>query len=280
MSQNLQSEIDRCDAEIADAQAGIAFDEGALLSHRDWTQEKRLLLAEARPKPYYSHAGITIYHADCRDVLPTLPQVDLVCTDPPYGIGEAKGKNKSRGLLAKPVDYGIAAWDDAPIEQGLIAQILNAGMYKIIFGGNYYSLPPTSCWLVWDKMNGATDFADCELAWTNLPKAVRRIQHLWNGMLRVGQEERWHPTQKPLNVMKWAISHAPEDCQTILDPFMGSGTTLLAAKQLGRQAIGIELEERYAEIAAKRLSQEMLPIFDTPERTEQQLSLLGGDHAE
>ena len=225
-------------------------------------------------KPYYSHAGITIYNADCREALPTLAQVDLVCTDPPYGIGEARGKNKSRTNAATAVDYGISSWDDAPIEQALVSQILDAGMYKIIFGGNYYSLPPTSCWLVWDKLNGANDFADCELAWTNLSKAVRRLQHRWNGMIRVGNEERWHPTQKPLNVMKWAISHAPEDCQTILDPFMGSGTTLVAAKQLGRQAIGIELEEKYCEIAAKRLSQEMLPIFEAPAPQAEQLSMI------
>ena len=224
-------------------------------------------------KPYYDHAGIQIFHGDCRDILPTLPKVDLVLTDPPYGINAAARGVIGTSKAAAVKDYGKASWDAAPISQKLICELLKIGRHQIIFGGNYYSLPPTPCWLVWDKMNTG-DFADCELAWTNLSKAVRRLQHRWNGMIRVGNEERWHPTQKPLNVMKWAISHAPEDCETILDPFMGSGTTLVAAKQLGRRAIGIELEEKYCEIAAKRLSQEMLPIFDAPAPQAEQLTIL------
>jgi len=128
---------------------------------------------------------------------------------------------------------------------------------QIIFGGNYYDLPPTTCWLVWDKLNGENDFADCELAWTNLPKAVRRKAHLWNGMIRKGQEERYHPTQKPLEVMTWALSMAGE-VSTVLDPWMGSGTTLRACKDFGKSCVGIDREERYCEIAAKRLAQEVL----------------------
>jgi site-specific DNA-methyltransferase (adenine-specific)/modification methylase len=128
--------------------------------------------------------------------------------------------------------------------------------WQIIFGGNYYSLPPTKCWLVWDKENGDTDFADCELAWTNIDKAVRRIRYLWNGFARANGEPRGdHPTQKPIGVMKWAIGHLPEPNQTILDPFMGSGTTGVAAVQMGRKFIGIEREERYFEIACKRIEQ-------------------------
>ncbi len=211
-------------------------------------------------KPYYEHAGITIYHGDCREVLPGLAPVDLVLTDPPYGIGEAKGKNKSRGCIAVSKDYGISTWDDAPPSDWVFGLIRERSRYQIIFGGNFFALPPTSCWLVWDKDNGATDFADCELAWTNLPKAVRRIRHRWQGMLQehMGQakEARFHPTQKPLPVMQWCITQAPDDVQTILDPFVGSGTTLRAAKNLGRQAIGIEIKESCCEIAAKRLAQE------------------------
>lgn len=129
-----------------------------------------------------------------------------------------------------------------------------AGNWQIIFGGNYYDCPATSCWLVWDKENGANDFADCELAWTNLPKAVRRIRYMWNGMLRANGEVRGdHPTQKPIGVMKWAISHLPEPNETILDTFMGSGTTGVAAVQMGRKFIGIEREPKYFDIACKRI---------------------------
>ena len=107
--------------------------------------------------------------------------------------------------------------------------VRNSGKWAIVFGGNYYSMPPASCWLVWDKENGNNDFADCELAWTNIPKAVRRIRYMWNGMLRANKEQRGdHPTQKPVGVMRWAISQVPHPADTILDHFMGSGTTGVA----------------------------------------------------
>jgi DNA modification methylase len=216
-------------------------------------------------KPYYDHAGITIYHADCRDVLPGLEMADLLLTDPPYGIGaDAKMADQAGsqpGTSAAPRrDYGRTNWDDRPVDDEVILLALGVATRCIVFGGNYYShiLAPSSCWLVWDKENGANDFADCELAWTNFPQAVRLRRHRWNGMLRKNNESRFHPTQKPLDLMKWCVSQADKHGanNTILDPFMGSGTTLRAAKDLGRRAIGIELEEKYCEIAAKRLSQE------------------------
>lgn len=198
----------------------------------------------------------TLYLGDCRDILPTLPKVDAVVTDPPYGIGEAAGKAKTRGKLAAAIDYGNDDWDDEPIGDDLIEAVRAAGKWAVIFGGNYYHFPPTSCWLVWDKENGENDFADCELAWTNLPKAVRRIRFMWNGMIRKNGEQRGdHPTQKPIGVMKWAIGHLPEPSSTILDPFMGSGTTGVAAVQMGRDFIGIEREEKYFEIACKRIAE-------------------------
>jgi site-specific DNA-methyltransferase (adenine-specific)/modification methylase len=204
----------------------------------------------------------TLYLGDCRDILPTLGKVDAVVTDPPYGIGEAGGnavkrQRKAGGnskALADQRVYDALDWDNEPISAELIAMVRAAGNWQIIFGGNYYDCPPTSCWLVWDKENGANDFADCELAWTNLPKAVRRIKYLWNGMLRANGEERGdHPTQKPIGVMKWAIGHLPETSSTILDPFMGSGTTGVAAVQMGRKFIGIEREPKYFDIACKRI---------------------------
>lgn len=215
------------------------------------------------PKPYYSESGITIYCADCKDILPHLEPVDLVLTDPPYGIGEAAGANASRSKLAVAKDYGCSDWDNERIDNDLMLLVMGAAAQLIIFGGNYYAdiMKPGPGWLVWDKENSG-DFADCELAWTNLPQAVRIKRHMWNGMLRKGQEQRWHPTQKPLDVMTWCILQADKhgSSETILDPFMGVGTTLLAARNLGRKAIGIEIEERYCAIAVKRLSQEVLPL--------------------
>lgn len=195
-----------------------------------------------------------LYLGDCMEVLPLVDKVDAVITDPPYGINENSKKVASRGKLAAPKDYGNFDWDKQPPPTELIEMMRSMSDYQAIFGGNYFPLPPTSCWLVWDKLNGKNDFADCELAWTNWPKAVRRLQWLWNGMIRQGNEERFHPTQKPLEVMKWVIELCPK-AETVLDPFMGSGTTGVAAIQLGRKFIGIERDERYFEIACKRIEQ-------------------------
>ena len=213
-------------------------------------------------KPYFQDKDVTIYNCDCRDILQFLPKVDLVLTDPPYGIGEAAGKNKSRGLLAQPKDFGYAEWDNQPASQELITQVINKARYSIIFGGNFYSLPASSCWFVWDKDNEATDFADAELAWTNLKCAVRLFKWRWNGMLQQdmkNKEYRYHPTQKPVALMEWCISKV-DNANLILDPFMGSGTTLRAAKNLGRKAIGIEIEEKYCEIAARRMAQQVMNL--------------------
>ncbi len=219
-------------------------------------------------KPYYEHVGIAIYHGSALAVLDEfdahfgVQPFDLLLTDPPYGIGEARGKNKSRSKIAEAKDYGVSAWDDRPATEA-IALARRLCRWQIVFGGNYYDLPPAKCWLVWDKDNGENDFADCELVWTNLQKAVRRLRYRWAGMLQepgCQRDERQHPTQKPEAVMRWALMQAPQDVKTILDPFMGSGTTLVAAKRLGRQCVGIEREEKYCEIAAKRLAQEALPL--------------------
>jgi site-specific DNA-methyltransferase (adenine-specific)/modification methylase len=202
----------------------------------------------------------TLYNADCRDILPTLGKVDAVVTDPPYGIGEARKKSSSRVRPTREWkrardlrNYDELEWDDDAIQDDLVDAVLGAADWAVIFGGNFYKLPPTRCWLVWDKMNSG-DFADCELAWTNLPKAVRRIQYMWNGMIREkGAQRGDHPTQKPLEVMKWCIGHVPEPNDVILDPFAGSGTTGVAAVQMGKAFIGIEREERYFEAMCRRI---------------------------
>jgi len=182
-----------------------------------------------------------------------------VLTDPPYGINAGDQRRQlSRTKLAAATDYGPNEWDKQAVEWGLLWELLTLGAHAICFGGNYYPVPASSCWLVWDKDNTG-DFADCELAWTNLPGAVRRVKYRWNGMLQEPgrrKEPRVHPTQKPTEVISWCIGvadHKGGKLHTILDPFMGSGTTLRAAKDLGRKAIGIEIEEKYCEIAALRV---------------------------
>ena len=223
-----------------------------------------------------------LYLGDCLEILPTLGKVDAVVTDPPYGIGEAAGRAKTRtsGLTSKlrnaqlyRKDYGDSNWDDRPIPAELMDMVRKSGKWAVIFGGNYYALPPTSCWLVWDKLNGDTDFADCELAWTNLKKAVRRIRYLWNGCMRRERDiAREHPTQKPVGVIEWCIGHLPEDAETILDPFMGSGTTGVACMNLGRKFIGIEIEPKYFDIACRRIREAWVSrprLFEEAKKPEQ-----------
>jgi DNA modification methylase len=205
-----------------------------------------------------------------------LGRYSLVLTDPPYGIGEADPKkNASRGkrtrfngssnALAYTRKYpDVPNWDETPLSAQDVDKLRSLADYQIIFGGNYFPLPPSRCWLVWDKVNGDTDFADCELAWTNLDQAVRKFSFMWNGMLRENRHEvRYHPTQKPLSLMKWCMSQAivtgRMPLESVVDPYMGSGTTLIASKQFGVKAVGVDREEAYCEIAAKRLSQE---VFD------------------
>lgn len=211
------------------------------------------------PEPYYEKDGITIFCADCREILPYLPKVDLVLTDPPYGVSlNTAYKSSQRGSLAGCNDYPPVFGDDKPFDPSPLLGFERA----IIWGANYFAsrLPDEGQWLVWDKRDGVgfNDQADCELAWTRgTPGTVPRIyRHRWNGMIKATErdERRCHPTQKPVDVMGWCLSFFP-DAQTILDPFMGSGTTLVAAKQLGRKAIGIEIEEKYCKIAVERLAQ-------------------------
>lgn len=229
--------------------------------------------------PYYEQSGVTIYHGDCRDVLAEWEGLrtcafDLLLTDPPYGLRQGRtrcgqGVNIPQtgfavGRAPLPTtDYGEdEVWDDQRADEA-VARARALCRHQVIFGGNYYDLPPARCWLVWDKENGTTDFADCDLAWTNLDRAVRRLTYRWNGMLQQPgreKEPRIHPAQKPEAVIVWAIGLAPSTVRTVLDPFMGSGTTLVAAKRLGKQAVGIEQSERYCEIAARRLQQEALPL--------------------
>jgi|APLak6261658528_1056013.scaffolds.fasta_scaffold04655_3 DNA modification methylase len=199
----------------------------------------------------------TLYLGDCREILPILPNCDLILTDPPYGIGESSGKNKKRGQKNIPArDFGNDDWDNQPPPAWLFGLMLEKSTTQIIFGGNYFYLPPTSCFLVWDKDNTG-DFADAELAWTNLKKAVRLKKWRWNGMLQENmkkKELREHPTQKPVPIMEWCLTHAQE-AKTVFDPFMGSGTTGVAAINMGKIFTGIERESKYFDIACRRIEE-------------------------
>jgi DNA modification methylase len=236
-------------------------------------------------KPYYSEKGIEIWHGDSREVLPRLlpmststpPPMDLLLTDPPYGIGVSRkafgsGRIKGGGFLNlkgqcyQPKQFKDSDWDDEPASAELIQMARDRSRIQIIWGGNYFALPPSQGWFVWDKCNDSNDFADCELAWTNQDKAIRIFRWRWNGMLQEHggrhKEERLHPAMKPLALMKWCLARVP-DTKSVLDPWMGSGTTLEAAKQIGISAIGIEREEQYCEVAAERLRQEVLDFRKT-----------------
>jgi site-specific DNA-methyltransferase (adenine-specific)/modification methylase len=195
----------------------------------------------------------TLYLGDCMDILPTLGKVDAVITDPPYGIGADK---MTLGNGKRKIERGDMEWDSKPPSHELMDLIHSKGQIHVYWGGNYFGLPASKCWLVWDKCTGANSFADCELAWTNIDSVVRKITVPWVGASAKDESgERVHPTQKPLGVMRWSIEKCKPQPQTILDPFMGSGTTGVAAIQLGRSFIGIEREPKYFDIACKRIEQ-------------------------
>ena len=195
--------------------------------------------------------GVTLYLGDCREIIPTLPRVDAVVMDPAYGINAARDrKSQKHGWR----DYDAPGWDKERTPPELVSMAVSAGKHAIVWGGNYWAdiLPPTSKWLSWDK--GQTDFslADFELAWCSFEGAARRITLPRSVALQDGKE---HPTQKPVEVMRWCIEKLPTGCRTILDPFMGSGTTGVAAVKMGRHFIGIEVEPKYFEIACRRIAE-------------------------
>ena len=208
-------------------------------------------------KPYYQDDAVTIYHGCAMEIVPTLGRFDLLLTDPPYGAGYAAnpvvGKGKARS------NHVDSDWDNEAPE---LCFALRVCTEAIVWGGNYHSLPLRRRWLAWIKRDAPPSLSNMELAWTSYDANARFFD--WP-MAATNAERIGHPTQKPLALMTWCIGLAG-DVQTILDPFFGSGTTGRAAKDLGRKCVGIEREERYAEIAAKRMQQECLPLTDrTPE---------------
>ena len=207
-------------------------------------------------KPYYQDDAVTIYHGDSRVIAPPL-RFDVVVSDPPYGVAHDTNYGRFGTVSNRDWDAPIAG-DDKPFDPGVWI-----GHPCVLFGANYFAdRLPLGRWIVWDKRDGVTPMlmADAEMAWHNLPgRAVQLFQWTWNGFQRQGERgTAHHPTQKPVAVMKWILETYVDPEAVILDPFMGSGTTLRAAKDLGRKAIGIELDESYCATAARRMGQEVL----------------------
>lgn len=211
-----------------------------------------------------------ILNMDCIDFLKNCPDnyFDLCCCDPPYGIGEAKKNNASRGKLAIAKDYGKKDWDDKIPTKEVFEQIKRVSKNQIIFGGNYFVeyLSNSSCWLVWDKNNFGNDFADCELAWTNFKSAVRKYKWTWNGMLQEDMKHkdiRIHPTQKPLKLFEMILRDYSNENDLILDCFSGSGTTAVACHNLKRRFICIEKDKDYWKASVERLqnAQAQMKLF-------------------
>lgn len=188
----------------------------------------------------------TLYLGDCREVLPTLGPVEAVITDPPYGIAGnwTKGGQKHGWQNANRQMALRNEWDKEPPSRQLLDLILGCSTEQIIWGGNYFDLPPSRCWLVWNKPERGFSLAEAELAWTNRDSVVRVFDHPRS---EIGRE---HPTQKPVALMAWCVA---KTSGVVLDPFMGSGTTGVACAKLGRSFIGIEIEPRYFDIACRRI---------------------------
>jgi DNA modification methylase len=207
------------------------------------------------PQPFYDRDGITIYCADNRLVLPHLEACDLLLTDPPYGIGKdaatrrPSNYQRQAGMLARD-------WDNEPANPETLALARAICGKQIIWGGNYFGLPAHRCCLSWYKPDAPPSMGNVEYAWTNLDQNSRQIEQ---SISATNAERCGHPTQKPLRVIGWSIQQAGE-VKTILDPWMGSGTTLVAAKLAGVRAIGIEANETYCNLAVARLAQGVLGL--------------------
>lgn len=218
-----------------------------------------------------------IINADCMDILKQLPDkcIDLVLTDPPYGIDVSKsvynvkaGQKRSKNSKALNGNYKNADWDKSIPKKEIFEEIFRVSKNQIIFGGNYFVefLHNSNCWIVWDKLNGTNDFADCELAWTSFNSAVRKYEFLWKGMLQQNmknKENRIHPTQKPADLFGMILRDYSKENDLILDCFSGSGTTAIACHNLKRRFICIEKDAEYWQASVKRLEehQRQLSLF-------------------
>lgn len=199
--------------------------------------------------------GVTLYLGDCREIIPGLPKVDAVITDPPYGMALNTDYSGFNGWGGKGHEYAPVIGDDSPFDPSPWIEIAPV---CVLWGANHFAskLPDSGGWLVFNKRGDGKPseicFGDCELAWANRLQSVRMYSQVWHGVARWSSEGRHHPTQKSIGLMKWCIEQAGNP-SLILDPFMGSGTTGVAAVNLGRKFIGIELHEPYFDTACRRI---------------------------
>jgi DNA modification methylase len=209
-----------------------------------------------------------IYNRDSLPWLKSQPDqsIDLILTDPPYGVGIT---SFSLGNGFEVIYRGESSWDDKPLSSEVIQEILRVSKRQIIWGENFIAhlLPPGRCWLVWDKHNGENYYSDCELAWTNLEMRVRKFDKFWLGANARDTRKRLHPCQKPVALMEWCLQLASKPGDLVCDPYMGSGSTGVACHRLERRFIGIERDQGYFDIAAKRLREtQMQPnLISCPE---------------
>lgn len=206
-----------------------------------------------------------VFLADCMEIMSRYPDnyFELAIIDPPYGIGENGSSNHTRGKLADARVYKpFAGLDKEPPSQEYFDEILRVSKNQIVFGANHFisRLPyDSSCWIVWDKDNGTTDFADCELAWTSFKTAVRRFRWRWQGMLQQNmknKDQRIHPTQKPIDLYLWLLTNYAKQGDKILDTHLGSGSSRIAAHRLGFDFVGCEIDKDYFDAAQLRFERE------------------------
>jgi len=200
--------------------------------------------------------GQVLLQGDCLEVMPGLGRVDAVVTDPPYGIdysGQKESIKRNGKKGAWRIFHEEKGWDKETPPQEAFDTIREISKSQIVWGGNYFAnmLPPTRGWFIWYKAQTGLTMSDAELAWSNIDQVLRHLTLHRGAMWRDGSQ---HPTQKPVALVEWCLGFLP-DARTILDPFMGSGTTLVACQKLGRHGIGIELDPDYFEIACKRLDE-------------------------
>lgn len=218
------------------------------------------------PKPYYQDSAVTIYHGDSLELVPSLGRFDLMLTDPPYGIKQDKGMGGGgydgfgNGAKRTPKVYA-GGWDTIRPDASLLTACVSACDVSIVWGGQYFTdiLPVRQKWLVWDKEQTMPTYSDAEIAWTTLSGVSLKMFRYCGAGLAAVEQGREHPTQKPLALMLWCLGFVPE-AVTVLDPFAGSGTTGRACKDIGRKCTMIEREERYCEIAARKMGQEVLAL--------------------